>query len=191
MNYEERGPMLIESFVPINLCEQIIKAYKQGQPKSRSYQGIVDLKVRNSTFVPLPTRFISIFSDSIRLVMEEYFGLPIDDNIESTPLIYGYPVGIGFILHHDLVTQIERERGLYNGQPVIGGDFSVVLFVNDPIEYLGGELYFPNHNCEFKPPRGSVVAFPATEDFVHGVRPILSGIRFSVLCRMNRKQLVT
>ena len=53
-----------------------------------------------------------------------------------------------------------------------------VLYLND--EYAGGEIYFPQHNIELRPTPGTIVWFPGTSDFLHGVKPIQSGERITI-----------
>lgn len=48
-----------------------------------------------------------------------------------------------------------------------------VAYIND--DYNGGELFFTNKNIEIKPPAGSIMIFPATEEYEHGVRNVTKG----------------
>lgn len=56
-------------------------------------------------------------------------------------------------------------------------DIATLLYLND--DYLGGEIYFPELNINIKPTSGDLLCFPDTPNFVHGVKPILSGIRYT------------
>jgi len=60
-----------------------------------------------------------------------------------------------------------------------------VLFLNDPDEYSGGALYFEEPSLELRPAQGALVAFPATRDFMHGVRKIEHGERYTALARRS------
>ena len=56
---------------------------------------------------------------------------------------------------------------------------SAVLYFND--EYLGGELFFPKLNKEFRMPARSVAFYPAhLPQYDHGVREITSGVRYAI-----------
>jgi len=57
-------------------------------------------------------------------------------------------------------------------------DFSSLIYIND--DYIGGEIYFPNHGVEIKPDAGSLIFFPGDKNFPHGVKKILEGQRFTV-----------
>ncbi|MFI5981995.1 hypothetical protein ACIBEA_14065 [Streptomyces sp. NPDC051555] len=46
--------------------------------------------------------------------------------------------------HHDEVTDVERERARTDGQPVVGGDLTLLVWLNTPDSYAGGELFFEN-----------------------------------------------
>lgn len=51
--------------------------------------------------------------------------------------------------------------------------FAVIFYVND--DYTAGELYFPTRSLEVRPPAGSVVIFPTTSEYKHGVHPVGPG----------------
>jgi len=50
---------------------------------------------------------------------------------------------------------------------------AVIIYLND--NYNGGELFFPDHNFEIKPPAKSMIIFPGTENYMHGVKEVLDG----------------
>ena len=54
-----------------------------------------------------------------------------------------------------------------------------ILYLND--NYKGGELYFPDHNIEFKPPVYSYIMFPGGHENIHGVKEILEGTRYTMV----------
>lgn len=56
--------------------------------------------------------------------------------------------------------------------------FGCVYYLND--DYEGGEIYFPNQNIEIKPKLNTLVFFPGTLEFLHGVNPIINGIRYTL-----------
>ena len=56
-------------------------------------------------------------------------------------------------------------------------DLATVVYLND--DYVGGELYFPNQDIQFKPKRGAVYFFPGDMNYVHGVTVLESGIRYT------------
>lgn len=64
--------------------------------------------------------------------------------------------------------------------------YATVLYLND--DYLGGELYFPVLNLEFKFPKGSLVIFDTDDKYEHGVKEVLDGpTRFVITNFMFKK----
>lgn len=57
--------------------------------------------------------------------------------------------------------------------------FSSLLYLND--EFDGGNLWFPNQNIEVVPKPNTLVLFPATFEYMHGVKAVTNGIRYSIL----------
>lgn len=53
-----------------------------------------------------------------------------------------------------------------------------VLYLNT--NYQGGEIYFPDHNQTLKPEAGTLVWFPGTADYLHGVHPVTQGERITI-----------
>jgi hypothetical protein len=57
-------------------------------------------------------------------------------------------------------------------------DFGCVYYLND--DYEGGEIYFPNQNITIKPKPNTLVFFPGNHNYLHGVKPMISGIRYTL-----------
>ena len=57
-------------------------------------------------------------------------------------------------------------------------DIGSVIYLNN--EYEGGEIYFPQHDIEIKPIAGNAFAFPGDEHYMHGVKEITSGCRYTL-----------
>lgn len=64
-------------------------------------------------------------------------------------------------------------------------DIATLVYLND--DYSGGEIYFPKYNISFKPKPGDLLCFPDNPNFVHGVKPIIDGIRFTLPRWFTRK----
>lgn len=50
---------------------------------------------------------------------------------------------------------------------------AIVIYLND--DYSDGELFFPDYDLEFRPKAGSMITFPGTEDYMHGVKDVGDG----------------
>jgi hypothetical protein len=61
-------------------------------------------------------------------------------------------------------------------------EWSTVIYLNDPSEYEGGVIYFPNQGFEYKPKQYSAVFFPsAGSEHIHGITEVTSGRRHTAL----------
>ena len=61
-------------------------------------------------------------------------------------------------------------------------EWSTIIYLNDPEDYEGGIIYFPNQDFEYKPKKYSAVFFPsAGSEYIHGITTVTSGIRHTAL----------
>ena len=56
-------------------------------------------------------------------------------------------------------------------------DLNSLIYYNDDFE--GGELYYPQHDIVVKPKPGLAVAHPGDINYLHGVKRVISGERFT------------
>jgi hypothetical protein len=64
--------------------------------------------------------------------------------------------------------------------------YATIIYLND--DYIDGELFFENKNLNLKPKSGSLVIFPGTEEFEHGVRHVGEGpIRYVIVGFIKEK----
>ncbi|MEV0850433.1 2OG-Fe(II) oxygenase [Streptomyces sp. NPDC049954] len=185
MTWKSRLPLLVESAIPLSLCGALTDHAHGQTARSRTYQGVIDESLRKSEYVEVPTYLEQAVVSHCAEHIRSHFGI-VPTRVATQPaVIYRYGPGIGFVAHHDEVTDIERERARTNGQPVVGGNLTLVVWLNTPDSYGGGELFFENPAQEIKPHCGTVVAFPATRDHIHGVRPITRGERVTLVVRVD------
>jgi hypothetical protein len=57
--------------------------------------------------------------------------------------------------------------------------FSSLIYLNN--QFSGGNLWFPNQELEVVPKPNTLVIFPSGFDYLHGVKQVTSGIRYSIL----------
>jgi predicted 2-oxoglutarate/Fe(II)-dependent dioxygenase YbiX len=56
------------------------------------------------------------------------------------------------------------------------------MYLNDPEDYDGGVIYFPNQEFEYKPKKYSAVFFPsAGSEYIHGITQVTRGDRYTGL----------
>lgn len=175
-------PALFRQVLPASLCQRLRRYLDRSEVKPRSYQGVVDLKLRQCNFALCPGAMSLEIVFNIRQSLGDVPVL-----LESGPsIIYCYPVGVGFVAHHDGVTRIEIERSKSNGQPVLAGDYTTVVGLNGCHEYGGGSLVFPDFQRKFDLQLGDMVVFPATPEYIHEVAPVTNGKRYSLVTRFYR-----
>jgi hypothetical protein len=71
----------------------------------------------------------------------------------------------GYFLHWDQENDPSIELG-------------IVYYVND--NYQGGELFYPKLNIEYKPKAGDLIIHPGSFKYMHGVRDVTEGTRYSM-----------
>jgi hypothetical protein len=57
--------------------------------------------------------------------------------------------------------------------------FSSLIYLND--QFSGGNLWFPNQDKEVVPKPNTLIIFPSTFEYSHGVKQVTSGVRYSIL----------
>lgn len=177
-------PLVTEYGIDSHLCDDLTRHLAAAVHRPRTYQGLLDETVRKSEYAEITEALEERLFHQARPALRHHFGTPVCRISTQTSVAYRYGPGVGFVAHHDEVTEVERQRARTNGQPVVGGDITVVVWLSGPDSYAGGALFFENPALELRPPRGAVVAFPATREYVHGVRPIESGERTTVIMRV-------
>jgi hypothetical protein len=61
-------------------------------------------------------------------------------------------------------------------------EWSTIIYLNDPDEYEGGIIYFPNQGFEYRPKKYSAVFFPsAGSEYIHGITTVTKGARHTAL----------
>ena len=64
--------------------------------------------------------------------------------------------------------------------------YAAVLYLND--DYTAGEIFFPNFSRELKPAAGSLLIFPGTTEYEHGVRTVGPGpVRYVIPVFIKQK----
>jgi hypothetical protein len=56
-------------------------------------------------------------------------------------------------------------------------DYGSIMYLND--DYEGGEIFFPAYGIHLKPKSGTLIFFPSSQLYAHGVTEIISGIRYT------------
>lgn len=108
----------------------------------------------------------------LQVEVEKFFNVKIQ---ATGPAIVKWPVGSRQDPHADKELHEGPDAGTPNDFPHY--DIASLFYFND--DYEGGELFFPTQGIEFKPVGGSAYFFPGDKGYIHGVRPIISGGRYT------------
>jgi hypothetical protein len=90
---------------------------------------------------------------------------------------------------HIVKWQPEMSSGLHSdcqypdGSPLIKSNYfklniTALIYPND--NYVGGEIGWPDYDLEIKPKAGDMVLFPANNSYLHYVKNVDSGLRFTL-----------
>lgn len=108
------------------------------------------------------------YVDEIQTKIEYKFGRELES---AHPGIRRWDAGEEQLIHADG----ENEDGTPNETYIV--DYGSIIYIND--NYLGGEIYFPQHQIEITPKAGTLIFFPSSKYYLHGVRKILAGVRYT------------
>jgi hypothetical protein len=118
--------------------------------------------------IPVLTKMVERFQK----VIEDFFEVEV---IPTGPAIVRWPVNARQEPHADKELHEGPDAGKPNSFPWY--DLGTVFYFND--DYEGGELYFPKQGIEFKPKARAAYFFPGDMHYIHGVRPITKGCRYT------------
>lgn len=108
------------------------------------------------------------YINKMQIKIEEFFECKV---WPRPPVIMRWRPGIEQRPHADK----QLNDGRPNAFPTY--DLSSLFYYNDNFD--GGEIYFPDHDVEIKPKPGLAVMFPGDINYLHGVKMITSGFRFT------------
>ena len=141
------------------------------------YQASVwkDRVVTIDTFKKYGPEMIDVLENIIqrlKITIDSFFNVSAKP---TGPCIVRWPVGSRQEPHADKEMHEGPDAGTPNSFPWY--DIGTVFYLND--DYEGGELYFPLQGIEFKPKPGAAYFFPGDKNYIHGVRPITKGVRYT------------
>lgn len=118
----------------------------------------------------LPPRFFDLLREKFKEAIEAVFDREVTAN---TSHAQKWDVG-GFAAPHSDNSDFDGKPNAFEINKYVG-----ILYLND--NYDGGELYFPEHDIEFKPAAYSYICFPGGVENIHGVKEILEGTRYTMV----------
>lgn len=79
---------------------------------------------------------------------------------------------------YELLPHADAENPGGEPHPYPWRHFASVIYLND--DYGGGAIYFPELGIELRPPVRTLLVFPGTLDYLHGVRAVTHGMRHTL-----------
>lgn len=146
---------------------------------------VLNTKVRDTHHLQIPTRISalldSVLKDMVSRHVEPFYQEDVRD--WETPQILHYGVSGHYIPHVDAETLYKDETGVSLWEKTLDRDLSLVCFLND--DFQGGELTFPDFDLTLRPQAGTLVCFPSDHNYIHGVQPVSSGDRYTLVTWMR------
>lgn len=156
-------------------------------PEGGELEWVVDKEIRDTQYLRLAgtvaERLAGIAGASVVEFINPFYQLEVRDSEPSQVLHYG--VGGHYIPHVDAETLYKDDIGLELWEKTLDRDLSAVYFLND--DFAGGELFFPLLDLVIPPQAGTLVCFPSDHNYIHGVKPVTSGHRYTVVTWMRVK----
>lgn len=146
---------------------------------------VINKQIRDTQHVKLTKaierKLRAIDDQSIASFIGPFYEVEVRDREPSQILHYG--IGGHYIPHVDAETLYKDDTGLELWEKTLDRDLSVVYFIND--DFSGGELFFPALDLVIEPEAGTLVCFPSDHNYIHGVRPVTAGQRYTVVTWMR------
>lgn len=108
--------------------------------------------------------FLNCKTTNLRVGLPDQFDIEVIQYLRYTP-------GGHYVPHVDKFYGLAGKHG----DRVI----TVLAYLND--NYAGGHLEFPYLDLAIKPEKGSLIVFPSTWEYCHLVKPVIRGVRHSVV----------
>jgi predicted 2-oxoglutarate/Fe(II)-dependent dioxygenase YbiX len=180
VNYLQHAPM----------ADSLVSNF-EAEAEGDAVDWVVNTKIRDTQEVHLSelirAKLSRIDDICVNAFINPFYGVEVRDREPSQLLHYG--VGGHYIPHVDSETLYKDDTGLDMWEKTLDRDLSVVYFIND--DFAGGELFFPALDLLIKPEAGTLVCFPSDHNFIHGVHPVTSGHRYTVVTWMRVEGMPT
>lgn len=146
------------------ICFPSVLGVNVGEPKATDKISVEDMgKIR----------------DLMHSAVEDFLGRPVKNVTMSG---HKYPTGSYADPHSDS----SELDGTPNAWQM--NKYACILYLNR--DYGGGEIYFPQHNLDVAPEAGSLLVFEGSHEYLHGVREITSGDRYTILAFWDNAESV-
>jgi len=157
----------------------------EGDPEGDEVEWVVNKTIRDTQEIHLSgemtAKLNAIVQAGVRTFVNQFYGVQVRDWEPSHILHYG--VGGHYSAHVDAETLYTDDLDRSFWEKTLDRDLSVVYFIND--DFAGGELVFSEIDLTIKPEAGTLVCFPSDHNYIHGVNPVTSGHRYTIVTWMR------
>ena len=177
--------LYLPSFINPDFCRDVVKNLKStGLDKSTPYTDGLLNDYTDSYFDPDISSITDIkdkvSDDALKLYAEKVRGFnwayhESDKLFASEMIVRRYNNKSEFNYHYDDIVGEIFPQWLVRRSNIL----TCNVYLNDDIEYEGGDLHFASCNLSLKPKIGDVVISPSNWMFFHKVTEITSGVRYS------------
>jgi predicted 2-oxoglutarate/Fe(II)-dependent dioxygenase YbiX len=172
------------------MTDSLVSNFEDDAPEDE-VEWVVNKKIRDTQEVDLPdvvVKQLNRINDAcIRSFINPFYRVAVDDSEPSQILHYGAEGH--YIPHVDAETLYKDDSGIDIWEKTLDRDLSIVYFLND--DFAGGELVFPEIKLVVKPEAGTLVCFPSDHNYIHGVNPVKSGHRYTIVTWMRVQGMPT
>jgi predicted 2-oxoglutarate/Fe(II)-dependent dioxygenase YbiX len=181
---------LIDHVRQAEMTDSLVSNFED-EAEDGSVEWVINKEIRDTQEVQVSDvirdKLRSIDDANVRAFINPFFKVEVCDREPSQILHYG--VGGHYIPHVDAETLYKDDVGLDIWERTLDRDLSIVYFLND--DFVGGELVFSDLDLIVKPEAGMLVCFPSDHNYIHGVNPVTSGHRYTIVTWMRIKNMPT
>jgi predicted 2-oxoglutarate/Fe(II)-dependent dioxygenase YbiX len=182
--------ILIDHVQQAEMTDSLVSNFED-EAEDGSVEWVINKEIRDTQEVQVSDvirdKLRSIDDANVRAFINPFFKVEVCDREPSQILHYG--VGGHYIPHVDAETLYKDDVGLDIWERTLDRDLSIVYFLND--DFVGGELVFSDLDLIVKPEAGMLVCFPSDHNYIHGVNPVTSGHRYTIVTWMRIKNMPT
>jgi predicted 2-oxoglutarate/Fe(II)-dependent dioxygenase YbiX len=118
-----------------------------------------------------------LFRNTVREIINPFYQCQVDSS--EIPQVLSYGIGGHYQPHIDGESIWVTPRGEKIWKKSTDRDLSIVYYLNNDFE--GGDFVFPELKIRVRPEPGMMICFPSNHHYMHGVEPVVSGKRYSIV----------
>jgi len=165
---------ILENYVSSDVCERYVNAISHTDwwEKNNDYDWHNRSINLHSMPLDIKEELLDIRCDVKQKIINQY---NVNDLLYSDLFQF-----VRWQVGNKLYPHADAENPDGSPHPMFYRNYASVIYLND--NYIGGEIYFPNFD-NFKPKikPGTLVMFPSTLRYLHGVTEITEGTRYTIV----------